>query len=48
MVYKDSAGRFIMIDDPKFDPVIQFIIDQEKPLWRIWASQKTAGFPWIK
>jgi Amidohydrolase len=32
MVEKDSAGKFIMIDDPRFDPVIQFIIDQHKTL----------------
>jgi hypothetical protein len=32
MVEKDSAGKFIMIDNPRFDPVIQFIIDQHKTL----------------
>ncbi len=30
MVYKDAAGQFIMADDPRFDPVIQFVIDQDK------------------
>jgi hypothetical protein len=30
MVYKDSNGKFIMADDPRFDPVIQFVIDQDK------------------
>jgi hypothetical protein len=30
MVEKDSAGNFIMIDNPRFDPVIQYIIDQNK------------------
>jgi len=32
MVEKDSAGKFIMIDDPRFDPVIHYIIDQHKTL----------------
>jgi hypothetical protein len=30
MVEKDAAGNFIMIDNPRFDPVIQFVIDQNK------------------
>jgi len=30
MVDKDKYGKFIMIDDPRFDPVIQFVIDQHK------------------
>ncbi len=30
MVDKDSAGNLIMIDNPRFDPVIQYIIDQNK------------------
>ena len=30
MVEKDSSGNFIMIDNPRFDPVIQFTIDQNK------------------
>jgi hypothetical protein len=30
MVEKDKTGNFIMIDDPRFDPVIQYIIDQHK------------------
>src|SRR5258707_7822976 len=32
MVYKDSAGHFIMLDNPRFDSVIQFIINQDKTL----------------
>lgn len=32
MVEKDRSGKFIMIDDPRFDPVIQYIIDQHKTL----------------
>jgi hypothetical protein len=32
MVEKDMAGNFIMIDNPRFDPVIQYIIDQNKTI----------------
>jgi glycosyltransferase involved in cell wall biosynthesis len=32
MVEKDKTGNFIMIDDPRFDSVIQYIIDQHKTL----------------
>jgi len=32
MVEKDKYGKFIMIDDPRFDSVIQYIIDQHKTL----------------
>jgi hypothetical protein len=30
MVYKDTAGEFIMIDNPRFDPIIEYIIKQDK------------------
>lgn len=30
MAYKDSANHFIMIDNPKFDKVINYIISQDK------------------
>jgi hypothetical protein len=30
MTYKDSANHFIMIDNPKFDKVIDYIIQQDK------------------
>lgn len=30
MTERDSAGKLIMIDNSRFDPVIQFIIDQHK------------------
>jgi hypothetical protein len=32
MVEKDQSGKFIMIDDPRFDSVIQYIISQHKTL----------------
>jgi predicted TIM-barrel fold metal-dependent hydrolase len=30
MTYKDAEGKFIMIDNPKFDPVFDFIAQQDK------------------
>ena len=32
MVHRDKDGNFIMLDDPKFDPVIDFIDSQDKTL----------------
>jgi hypothetical protein len=45
MVYKDSAGQFIMIDDPKFDPVIQYIIDQDKTVMAHLGEPKNCWLP---
>jgi len=30
MVFKDKSNQFVMIDNPKFDPVIDFITQQDK------------------
>lgn len=32
MTFKDSLGNFIMIDDPRFDPVFDFIAQNNKPV----------------
>jgi predicted TIM-barrel fold metal-dependent hydrolase len=32
MTFKDSLGNFIMIDDPRFDPVFDFITENDKTL----------------
>jgi hypothetical protein len=45
MVYKDSAGHFIMIDNPTFDPVIQFIIDQDKTVMGHLGEPKNCWLP---
>lgn len=45
MVYKDSAGNFIMIDNPRFDPVIQFIIDQNKTVMGHLGEPKNCWLP---
>lgn len=45
MVYKDSAGQFIMIDNPRFDPVIQFVIDQGKTIMGHLGEPKNCWLP---
>lgn len=45
MVYKDTAGQFIMIDNPKFDPVIQYIIDQDKTVLGHLGEPKNCWLP---
>ena len=45
MVYKDSAGQFIMIDDPKFDPVIDFIIKENKTVMAHIGEPKNCWLP---
>lgn len=45
MVYKDSAGNFIMIDDPSFDPVVKFIIEQDKTVMGHIGEPKNCWLP---
>ncbi len=45
MTYKDSSGNFIMIDNPKFDPVIQYIIDQDKTVMGHLGEPKNCWLP---
>jgi hypothetical protein len=45
MVYKDSSGNFIMIDNPRFDPVIQFIIDQNKTVMGHLGEPRNCWLP---
>ena len=45
MVYKDSAGNFIMIDNPGFDPVIQYVIDQDKTVMGHLGEPKNCWLP---
>jgi hypothetical protein len=45
MVYKDSAGNFIMIDNPRFDPVINFIIEQDKTVMAHLGEPKNCWLP---
>ena len=45
MVYKDSAGKFIMIDNPSFDPVINYIINQDKTVMGHLGEPKNCWLP---
>ena len=45
MVYKDSSGQFIMVDNPRFDPVIQYIIDQDKTVLGHLGEPKNCWLP---
>jgi hypothetical protein len=45
MVYKDSTGNFIMIDNPWFDPVINFIIAEDKTVLGHLGEPKNCWLP---
>ncbi|GAB2575381.1 amidohydrolase family protein [Spirosoma areae] len=45
MTEKDSTGAFIMVDDPRFDPVIQFIIAQNKIVMGHLGEPKNCWLP---
>ena len=45
MVYKDSAGQFIMIDDPKFGPVIDYIVKENKTVMAHIGEPKNCWLP---
>ncbi len=45
MVYKDSLDNFIMIDNPKFEPVIEYIIQQDKTVMAHLGEPKNCWLP---
>ncbi len=45
MTYKDSSGNFIMIDNPKLDSVIEFIISQDKTVLGHLGEPKNCWLP---
>lgn len=45
MVEKNAADEFIMIDDPKFDPVIEYIISQNKTVMAHLGEPKNCWLP---
>lgn len=45
MVYRDTAGNFIMIDNPRFDPVINYIIKQDKTVMGHLGEPKNCWLP---
>lgn len=45
MVYKDSSDQFIMIDNPRFDPVINYIISQNKTVMGHLGEPRNCWLP---
>jgi hypothetical protein len=45
MVYRDSSGGFIMIDNPRFDPVINFVIANNKTVMGHLGEPKNCWLP---
>jgi predicted TIM-barrel fold metal-dependent hydrolase len=45
MVYKNASGEFIMVDDPKLDNIIQFVIDQDKTVMAHIGEPKNCWLP---
>lgn len=45
MVERDAAGNLIMIDNPRFDSVIQFVIDQNKTVLGHLGEPKNCWLP---
>jgi hypothetical protein len=45
MVYKDSSGNFIMIDNPRFDRVIAFITGENKTVMAHLGEPKNCWLP---
>jgi predicted TIM-barrel fold metal-dependent hydrolase len=45
MVEKDASGNFIMIDDPKFDPVFDYLAKKGKPVCGHLGEPKNCWLP---
>lgn len=45
MTFRDADGSFIMIDDPRFDPILEFIASQEKPLIGHFGEPRNCWLP---
>ncbi len=45
MVYKDSADQFIMVDNPAFDPIIKYVIQQDKTVFAHIGEPKNCWLP---
>lgn len=45
MVSRDNSGQLIMIDDPKFDPIFQYIKDRGKTLMAHLGEPKNCWLP---
>ncbi|MCE1199773.1 MAG: amidohydrolase [Marinilabiliales bacterium] len=45
MVFQDKSGKFVFVDDPRFDPVIDFIMQQGKPILGHLGEPKNCWLP---
>ncbi|HWA32680.1 MAG TPA: amidohydrolase family protein [Cyclobacteriaceae bacterium] len=45
IVERDSAGNFIQVDDPRFDEVVQFVIDNDKTILGHLGEPKNCWLP---
>jgi hypothetical protein len=45
MELKDTNGRFVMIDNPKFDPLINYLVEKKIPLIGHLGEPKNAWLP---
>ena len=45
MTFRDDEGNFIMIDDPIFDPILDFIASEGKPLFAHIAEPRNCWLP---
>jgi hypothetical protein len=45
MVHRDSTGAFIMIDNPRFDPVINFVISRNKTVMGHLGEPRNCWLP---
>jgi hypothetical protein len=45
MTFRDSDSSFIMIDNPKFDPILEYIASQEKPLIGHFGEPRNCWLP---
>ena len=45
MTFRDSLGRFIFIDDPRFDPIFDFIADNDKTVIAHIGEPKDCWLP---
>lgn len=45
MTFKDSSGRFIMVDNPMLDPIVAFIVEQNKTILAHIGEPKNCWLP---
>jgi hypothetical protein len=45
MTFRDADGRFIMIDDPRFDPILEYIASQGRPVIGHFGEPRNCWLP---